>query len=199
MEPQSGECDREPIDSRFCSARTGLTPPEALEIAEFLRKTQPEDHVETIRKEAVANRRCKSGRAGRRIARSARCPLACDDGTCVAMPVRPIQCRVHCALFGQEVLATDAGAAADGAEEGLRKAMTEAGLEEELYELNRRWRPLCRFQMRPNVGWAEKIRLHNARLMPVPDRRSDSRSRHAERIPPAVPPHHPASESGVPP
>lgn len=132
---------REPIDSGFCATRTGVTGPETLEIAEFLRKTQPEDRVEAIRRNAAVNARLDVGLERLKCTKAAvRCPLACDDGTCVAMPVRPIQCRVHCALFGHEVStagnANDAQAAAAGAEDGLRHAMTAAGLTDELYELN---------------------------------------------------------------
>lgn len=130
-ERPDGEHPHESLDPGFCAQRTGVTPPEVLEMAEFLRHTQPADRVETIRREAEGNAR------GDRVHR---CPLACEDGTCVAMPVRPISCRVHCALFGHELDrpadAESVRAAADGTEEGLRKAMTSAGLDYELYELN---------------------------------------------------------------
>lgn len=53
----------------------------------------------------------------------------------MAMPVRPIQCRVHCELFGHRI-ADDAQLVTDGVEDGFRKAMTAVCPSKDLYELN---------------------------------------------------------------
>ncbi len=131
----------EPVDAGFCSHRTGVTPPEALEMADYLRKTQSAERVEQISRKAAENSRRAA--ALDRVAYAdacVLCPLAGEDGTCLAAPVRPIQCRVHCALFGHDLKwAADgdcARAAADGAEDGLDKAMATEGLNDERYELN---------------------------------------------------------------
>lgn len=135
--PPDAACDDEHVVSRYCSSRTTATPAEVLAIADHLRRTKPAELVDSVRQMATANAtlQLQSEQLHDATAAAVRCPLACDDGTCLAMPVRPLQCLVHCTLFGQAI---DGGAqsAAEGAEDGLHRAISEVGLEHELYELN---------------------------------------------------------------
>ena len=127
-------------DPAFCSTRIGVSPPEAIEIARHLRDTHADAKVERIRQTAAENaaRLLEASETPVRV----RCPLACEEGTCAAASVRPVQCRVRCELFGHEIDATTAERAqrgeliAAGAEHGLSRALGEAGLDGRLYELN---------------------------------------------------------------
>lgn len=129
------------IDTAFCSTRTAVTPEETLEIARYLQQTQPSDVVDEIREKACENSRKVGTADSAEYARAGvRCPLLCDDGTCVALPVRPVQCRVRCELFGHDVSLSEDDdrrrMILDGTEAGVSRAMTGAGMDGEVYELN---------------------------------------------------------------
>jgi len=131
----------DPVSAACCSALTGVTPLEVLEIEQYLYRTQPPDQVEEIRRRATENSREVAQMIRKHTVRpSVRCPLACEDGTCAAYPVRPVQCRVRCALFGHVFEDADDAYRTrliiDGTEHGITEAMNEAGLDTELRELN---------------------------------------------------------------
>lgn len=128
------------IDTAFCATKTAVTPEETLEIARYLQQTQPPEVVDEIREKACDNSRKVGTADSAEYARAGvRCPLLCDNGTCVALPVRPVQCRVRCELFGHEVSRADDDRRRmilNGTEAGVSRAMTGAGMDGELYELN---------------------------------------------------------------
>ncbi len=134
-------CTLEPVNAACCSTMLGVTPPEVREIVDYVRQTQPANRVDDVFRRAVENSREIAAMIRANSTRGrVRCPLACDVGTCIAYPVQPTQCRVRCALFGHEVGEdTDADRAhliVDATEHGLSRAITEAGLGAQLYELN---------------------------------------------------------------
>lgn len=130
----------ETFDVRACSSRTAATPEEILEIAGYLRETQSPETVDAIRRESDENSRAIAVENRTDDACSShRCPLLCEDGTCMALPVRPIQCRVRCEMLGRAVPFADderTRVALDGTETGVSRAMSEVGRAAELYELN---------------------------------------------------------------
>jgi hypothetical protein len=131
----------ETFDVRACSSRTAATPEEILEIAGYLRETQSPETVNAIRRQAIQNSRAVAEEARSEHACSGhRCPLLCEDGTCLALPVRPIQCRVRCEMLGRSIPFADdderARLVLDGTESGVSRALNESGRRTELYELN---------------------------------------------------------------
>jgi hypothetical protein len=135
----SSERLEETFDVRACSSRTAATPEEILEIAGYLRETQSPETVDAIRWQAKQNSRAVA-EEGRTACSSHRCPLLCEDGTCMALPVRPIQCRVRCEMLGRSIPFADDDERAriilDGTEAGVSQALNESGRSTELYELN---------------------------------------------------------------
>lgn len=126
-----------PVDADFCSTQIGVTVSEALELAGYLLSTQPVQRLEEIRSHASRNAALP---ADLPAASGRRCPLACADGSCVAAPVMPVQCRIKCELFGHQ-LAEAAGdraraqRLARGAAIESSRALA-AAAEEPVYELN---------------------------------------------------------------
>jgi len=130
---------QETFDVRACSSRTAATPEEILEIAGYLRQTQSPETVEAIRRQAGENSRVVAEEDAKHTCAGHRCPLLCEDGTCMALPVRPIQCRVRCEMLGRAVPFADderARVILDGTEAGVSQALNESGGSSELYELN---------------------------------------------------------------
>lgn len=132
-------CVTKTTGARLCPPRLGVTPLEVLNITAHLQKTRPADQIETIRRSAEANASRLSRQGANGCATRVPCPLACPDGTCMVQSVRPVQCRVNCELFGHDAGNLDAERtrmAAQGAADGLDRAMTAAGLSDLRYELN---------------------------------------------------------------
>ena len=131
----------EPFDSKFCTARTAAAPEEILEIADYLRWTQSPKTVEAIQEQAETHSRVVTqGNQSNQACSDHLCPLLCENGTCMALPVRPIQCRVRCEMLGRTVSFSDddtrTRVVIDGTEAGVSRAMHEAGRFGELYELS---------------------------------------------------------------
>jgi hypothetical protein len=113
----------------------GVTPPEALAIADSLRRTQPAAEVRRIHNLAIANvnRAEKLNREHYAAAKIA-CPLVGADDSCLTFGERPLHCRgwcLHSDEDGDRCLMADANA--DG---GIVRGLNSAGLEGDVYELN---------------------------------------------------------------
>jgi hypothetical protein len=127
----------------------GLTPPEAIAIADAIRTTKPEGEANGIRDRAAQN-------AGRVIALNREqyensrvvCPLLASDGSCAVFDFRPLHCRGWCRSSGSDgqgclrgdgdasQLDAHAHAIGQGAEEGLSRGLESSGLDGHVYELN---------------------------------------------------------------
>lgn len=126
----------------FCSTPIGVTPPEAIELAEYLRGSQRSDRIALIRRQALDNEHAFASMDPTSRHSAVLCPLACVDGGCLASEARPIQCRARCQLVVGDIGAAEAAVAnraemvAAGASRGLATALEETGLEGKIYELN---------------------------------------------------------------
>jgi len=132
-----------------CFAMICLTPPEAIEIGEFIRRTQRAPDVQSIAGRASENSR-RAERLDRADYRRAaiRCPLLSDNGRCMVQGVEPLQCRAGCPLGGDESLMaanhtatvptvdTHAGSVALGIEQGMLEGIEATGLDGALCEFN---------------------------------------------------------------
>jgi len=127
----------------------GVTPPEALALAEAVRKTKPKSEANRIRDRAAHNATKVIDLNHEQYERSrVLCPLLASDGSCAAFDVRPLHCRGWCRFCGSEendslsspgdaVLWDEhARTVGRGAEEGLSQALESSGLDGKIYELN---------------------------------------------------------------
>lgn len=135
--------------------RVGVTAPEALAIAEYIRKHLPLAEQRRIREMAVENARAiAAGRPAISKLPVLPCPLQGHGCMCAVYPARPLRCRpllAHAVAAGS---GTDAGAhpveasgsqtvaadhektVAEGVERGVARALQAAGLDSAIYELN---------------------------------------------------------------
>jgi hypothetical protein len=132
----------------------GLTAPEALAIADYLRTHLPRSEGERIRALVIENsEKLAQMRQGELAPEPLPCPLAAEDNVCCAYAVRPLRCRpLHAITIAQTMESraveqrdeTDAAAERNryeyaveqGIETGLSHALESAGLDSQVYELN---------------------------------------------------------------
>lgn len=133
-----------------CYSMKSLTPPEVIEIAEFIRQSRPVHEVQSIASRAADNGRRAYG-LNRMQYRQAgiRCPLLSEDGRCTVQGVEPVQCRSGRPLGGhvasmvvdpsatRRSVETHARSVALGVELGLSEAVEAAGLDGRVGEFNR--------------------------------------------------------------
>lgn len=147
-----------------CYAMIAVTAPEAIQMAEYIRRRLPGEAVRRIHDRAQANGEVTAEMGARQYSeRDIRCPLLCDDNECCAFSVRPIHCRGGCPLSAMLVVGEadepERAAAGDragksasadstnrhdlpghlvarGIECGVSQALDSAGLDGSLYELN---------------------------------------------------------------
>lgn len=131
--------------------RIGVTPPEALAIADAVHTNRAWREAKRIRDRATRNTEAISG-LGHEQYEQARvvCPLLLSDGCCAAFDARPVHCRGWCLLHGGDVepdvlsltrngagpVDAHAHTVARGAEVGLSRGLASAGLDGTVYELN---------------------------------------------------------------
>jgi len=138
--------------------RVGVTAPEALAIAEFLRKHRTTSEQQRIYDLAVENARKLATHARSNIQSATEisplpCPLHGAEHVCCAYGSHPLHCRPLHAIAIAKDLAAQQGASSSaagggqvqasheqnvtqGIEAGLAKALKEAGVDAEVYELN---------------------------------------------------------------
>lgn len=134
--------------------RIGVTAPEALAIAAYVRKKLPRIEQEVIYEMAVANaRKLASEPRPEADAPPLPCPLKGDDHVCCVYAARPLRCRpLHAIAVAQEMRSHAEPAAggpaeapevtrheqtvAEGIELGLTRGLKSAGLDADVYELN---------------------------------------------------------------
>ena len=126
----------------------GVTPPEALVIAEEIRSTKSRREVNRIHDRAARNAAKVVDMTHQRYAQGGlTCPLLAQDETCTVFGVRPMRCRGWCLASGKDgdvCLPGDGDASkglhaktvTSGAEDGLCRAIESAGLDANVYELN---------------------------------------------------------------
>lgn len=131
----------------------GVTAPEALSIAAYLRKHCSRSEQQRIYGQAVENARKLAARSRIESAASLPCPLSGADHVCCVYAARPLRCRpLHAASIAKDVtpkelFATETPTAAwdeqgreqtvaQGVEMGLTRAMKAAGVDANVYELN---------------------------------------------------------------
>jgi hypothetical protein len=127
----------------------GVSAPEAIRIAEYLRRHVSEAEVTRLRDRAKKNAVLLMQTEGR-IVGSEPCVLQGDERMCVAYPERPFACRpLHASILARE-LGLDLTAEGDtsfsiedhmevvrlGVEEGLAQGLDAAGLDANRYELH---------------------------------------------------------------
>ena len=127
----------------------GVTPPEALVIAEEIRSTKSRREVRRIHDRAARNAAKVAGMDHERYEQDrVTCPLLDKDDSCAVFGVRPMRCRGWCLVSGEDgdrCLLDDGDAASwglhaktvtTGAEDGLCRGIESAGLDGNVYELN---------------------------------------------------------------
>lgn len=125
--------------ARPCYSMIAVTPPEAFELADYLRTHKPSGMVSNIRDRAAANAQ-RSQELDHNDFHDAQlcCPLLGDDGVCIVGAVRPVHCWGRCALSGGEGRCGEGFGRRriDSVEAGLCRGLRDAGLDGNLYELN---------------------------------------------------------------
>ena len=127
--------------------RIGVTAPEVLAIADYLRKNKSPEEVRRIHELAVENAEAIAARAeSERDQPPLPCPLQGKDHVCCVYSMRPLHCRpLHAICLGMEMghrdesgvgLARHEQIVAQGVELGLTQALKSAGLDGDAYELN---------------------------------------------------------------
>lgn len=140
----------------YAHARIGVTPPEAIRIAEYIRTYLPQESGQ-IHDRARENLVQAPGTAAEaKLSPSNRCPLMAGDNACLAYAVRPLRCRGAslpsgeastcggccgtCSGNAESVdayeLESRAQLVTQGVEEGFSRALKSKGLDGNLYELN---------------------------------------------------------------
>ncbi len=124
----------------------GVSVPEAIALADYLRQSVPPTQVQRIRQESEANAKRIELRPSQGGLQTP-CSLQGDDCMCMAFAARPLECRpLHAALIAQE-LGLDVGQDAaswsghtegvgEGLAEGLALGLEAAGLDANVYELH---------------------------------------------------------------
>jgi Fe-S-cluster containining protein len=134
--------------------RVGVTAPEALAIAAYLRKNLPETEQKEIHKMAAENaKKIASGTPVQEAPGVLPCPLQGENHVCCVYAARPLRCRIlHAVSIAKSmpeskgpggVTASDAPDAeqheqtvAEGIELGVTRALKASGLSSGVYELN---------------------------------------------------------------
>ncbi len=125
----------------------GVTPPEALAIADEICKNRPKWEAMQIRDRAAENAGKVIGLNHEQYEKSrVVCPLLASDGSCAVFDARPLQCRGWCLSCDSDDndFRRSNGAALDahaqtvgrGAEAGLSQGLESSGLDGNVYELN---------------------------------------------------------------
>lgn len=129
-----------------------VTPLEALVVADYVQRTMSPEQLDVVRERLRLNAQRRAAMtADERSTVRMRCGLLGDDGLCQAYAARPLVCagvyslsRVACEAAasgddltaGQVPLDRPAKAWTMGVSGGLQRALVEAGLDGNLYELN---------------------------------------------------------------
>lgn len=125
----------------------GVTPPEAIMIAETIRQSQTKQQLQQLHDRTAENAEMVRGLNREQYERAHLvCPLCGDDGRCVAYEARPVQCHGWRVCRDENERDTNGGATvlldahsytvSRGAELGLADAIDSAGLDGHVYELN---------------------------------------------------------------
>ncbi len=151
MLPLAEPCDRECVVPcpEVGQGRIGVTVPEALEIADYIRQHLPRAEAKRIHDLAARNSLTLANVARQDDAPpNMRCPLQGEDRVCVVYPDRPLRCRpLHAMAIAEQLgieLCNDGEApwkhheetVERGVEQGFINALKSAGLDDERYELN---------------------------------------------------------------
>lgn len=157
--------------SYCCYSKVVCTPPEALRIAEHLRRTlDPEAFAAVLARVVAVDDRTRGLTRAKRFEAKIPCPLLADDGSCSVHAVRPITCAGWTSLdvgacerhFAAEIEGKSAPVYALGYEisgavlAGLAQACTDVGLDGALLELTAAARIAL---ARPNAGERWRRRL----------------------------------------
>lgn len=141
----------EPNCSNGRHGMVGLTPPEALVIAEEIRNTKSRQEIWRIRDGAMRNADRTTDMDHERFeSAGVTCPLLDENDSCAVFAVRPMHCRGWCLTSGEDgdrcLLGNDSRDAhacdthtktvTSGAEDGLCRGIESAGLDGNVYELN---------------------------------------------------------------
>ena len=127
----------------------GVSPPEAIQLATYLRQSLSSSQLKTLRDEAQRNAKLLAEGPGRSVT-DAPCSLQGDDCVCLAYSDRPMECRpLHAAIMAEQLdLNPLTGASASsppaahietisqGIREGLSRGLESAGLDGGTYELH---------------------------------------------------------------
>jgi Fe-S-cluster containining protein len=129
----------------------GVTAPEVIEIADYLRRNFPKAEWQRIHDLACQNAlRLAPLDQARFDEAQTLCPLQGADHVCCVYEARPLRCRpLHAAIIANQLGLSTAGANGEippwaahvqtveqGVEEGFVRGLEQAGLDAELYELN---------------------------------------------------------------
>ncbi len=134
-----------------CHALISVVPPEAIVIADYLRKHAAPEEIERVhdRAKAIA-RQTRTADAGQYLEAMLWCPLLDSQMSCSVYPIRPIACRAwnslsldrchECFIAGhlQDKVPLDEHAyeVGQGARSGFKNGLQDSGLDGNLYELN---------------------------------------------------------------
>ena len=127
----------------------GVSPPEAIQLATYLRRSLSSSQLKTFRDEAQRNAEILAEGPGRSIT-DAPCSLQGDDCVCLAYSDRPMECRpLHAAIIAEKLdlnpltgasesspSATHIETINQGIREGLARGLDGAGLDGGTYELH---------------------------------------------------------------
>jgi hypothetical protein len=133
---QCSECNRQVV---------AVTAPEAIAIVDHLRQRLSGQAVVEIRKKAESNAQRSNAGGLQDNGTEAVCPLLSKGDCCVSFESRPVYCRGRCVeCRNDDSLDADFGGrnsgfaavVGDGVSDGLRRGLTSAGWDGQLYELN---------------------------------------------------------------
>lgn len=147
----------------------GVTAPEALSIAAFLRKNCSSDQRRRIHEMAADNaKKIASRPRSEAVAAPLPCPLQGGDHVCCVYSSRPLRCRILHAMNIAETLGAPCETGhertvAEGVETGVSRALKSAGVDAEVYELNS---ALATALAEPNAAerWARGDKLFHSPL-----------------------------------
>ena len=129
----------------------GITAPEAIEIADYIRRNLSRAERDRIYDLALENAKKMADLGHTQLSvDETPCPLQGDDCVCRTYEARPLRCRpLHAATIARQLGLETSGAAGEippwashmlsieqGVEEGLIRSLESAGLDANLYELN---------------------------------------------------------------
>jgi hypothetical protein len=124
----------------------GVTPPEAVVIADTIRRTKTKRDVQRIHDRLARNAEITATMTAEQYQQSELvCPLLENNDSCAIFAARPIRCRGWCLMSGEDcsLRAGNAGPLDDhaytvgcGTVEGLSRGLKSAGLDGTMYELN---------------------------------------------------------------